>query len=55
MFRSRQIKVVAGVKMSDENFTKLKQLVEQFETFSGTKIEFERAEMVKGKYQLNFV
>ncbi|MGR2823910.1 DUF2971 domain-containing protein, partial [Vibrio vulnificus] len=48
-------KVVAGVRMSDEDFIKLKQLVEQFEISAGTKVELKRAEMVKGKYQLNVV
>ncbi|EJL6601152.1 DUF2971 domain-containing protein [Vibrio cholerae] len=48
-------KVIAGLKMSDADFIELKQLVAQFEADAGTRIEFKRAEMVKGKYQLNVV
>ncbi|EOX1542477.1 DUF2971 domain-containing protein, partial [Vibrio cholerae] len=48
-------RVIAGVRMSEENFIELKRLVEQFEASAGTKVELKRAEMVKGKYQLNVV
>ena len=48
-------KVVAGVKMTDENFIKLKQLIGEFEISAGTEIELKKAEMVKGKYQLSIV
>ncbi|ENM3764390.1 DUF2971 domain-containing protein [Vibrio cholerae] len=48
-------RVIAGVRMSEENFIELKRLVEQFEASARTKVELKRAEMVKGKYQLNVV
>jgi hypothetical protein len=53
--KSMVTRVVAGAKMSDENFDELKQLVEQFVKSTGIAIVLKRAEMVTGKYKINIL